>query len=265
MPALRQDPAPRKDSTMTTSARTPARTWLRRVLLTTVTCILGLATLAGIVLAGATVTSRSTHQPAPPYLDGRSHDVAPARRARPRGGPHRCPRSTARRRVRRGHERHRRQRPPRAVRHLRELARVQRPTSSPTTPPRPPRGRAARRSDVHVRRRRRRPQPEARPGRGARTRRSRKVPTEAPLRSWVARQHDDGARVLGVCSGSLVLAATGMLDGLHATSHWSRISALEAEPTGGALAARAPVRRGRVRHHHGRGDLRGPGSPPPGR
>jgi putative intracellular protease/amidase len=53
-------------------------------------------------------------------------------------------------------------------------------------------------------------------------------PTEAPLRGWVTRQHDTGARVLGVCSGSLVLAATGMLDGLHATSHWSRIGALEA-------------------------------------
>jgi putative intracellular protease/amidase len=51
---------------------------------------------------------------------------------------------------------------------------------------------------------------------------------EAPLRRWVARQHDNGAKVLGVCSGSLVLAATGMLDGLNATSHWSRISALEA-------------------------------------
>jgi putative intracellular protease/amidase len=43
----------------------------------------------------------------------------------------------------------------------------------------------------------------------------------------VTRQHDDGAKVLGVCSGALVLAPTGMLDGLHATSHWSRISALE--------------------------------------
>jgi putative intracellular protease/amidase len=50
---------------------------------------------------------------------------------------------------------------------------------------------------------------------------------EASLRSWVARQHDGGANVLGVCSGSMVLAPTGMLDGLHATSHWSRISALE--------------------------------------
>ena len=51
--------------------------------------------------------------------------------------------------------------------------------------------------------------------------------TEAALRTWVARQHADGAKVLSVCSGSLALAATGMLDGLHATSHWSRISALE--------------------------------------
>ncbi len=50
---------------------------------------------------------------------------------------------------------------------------------------------------------------------------------EAPLRSWVARQHEDGARVLGVCSGAMVLAPTGMLDGLDATSHWSRLSALE--------------------------------------
>jgi putative intracellular protease/amidase len=50
---------------------------------------------------------------------------------------------------------------------------------------------------------------------------------EAPLRSWVSRQHDAGARVLGVCTGSLVLAETGMLDGLDATSHWSRIKALE--------------------------------------
>ncbi len=53
-------------------------------------------------------------------------------------------------------------------------------------------------------------------------------PTEAPLRSWVAREHAAGAKVLSVCSGAMVLAATGMLDGLDATSHWSRISALEA-------------------------------------
>ena len=53
--------------------------------------------------------------------------------------------------------------------------------------------------------------------------------SEAPLRDWVARTHADGARVLGVCSGAMVLAATGMLDGLDATSHWSRIKALQAD------------------------------------
>jgi putative intracellular protease/amidase len=51
---------------------------------------------------------------------------------------------------------------------------------------------------------------------------------EAPLSRWVTRQHDHGSRILGVCTGALVLADTGMLDGLDATSHWSRISALEA-------------------------------------
>jgi putative intracellular protease/amidase len=50
--------------------------------------------------------------------------------------------------------------------------------------------------------------------------------TEAPLRQWVTTQHDKGARILAVCAGSMVLADTGMLDGLDATSHWSRISAL---------------------------------------
>ena len=51
--------------------------------------------------------------------------------------------------------------------------------------------------------------------------------TEAPLRNWVSAQHQHGAKVLGVCAGALVLAQTGMLDGLDATSHWSRIGALE--------------------------------------
>src|SRR5690349_10150964 len=50
--------------------------------------------------------------------------------------------------------------------------------------------------------------------------------TEAAFRSWVRTQHDDGARILGVCAGSVVLAETGMLDGRPATSHWSRVSAL---------------------------------------
>src|SRR4051794_3240787 len=52
-------------------------------------------------------------------------------------------------------------------------------------------------------------------------------PTDSALRSWVITQHDRGAKVLGVCAGAVVLAETGILDGLHATSHWSRIGALQ--------------------------------------
>ncbi len=51
-------------------------------------------------------------------------------------------------------------------------------------------------------------------------------PQEAELRSWVLDQADGGARVLGVCNGAAVLAAAGLLDGRHATSHWSRLGAL---------------------------------------
>jgi putative intracellular protease/amidase len=50
---------------------------------------------------------------------------------------------------------------------------------------------------------------------------------EAPLRNWVVRQYRAGAHLLGVCTGAQVLAATGVLDGHRATSHWSAISALQ--------------------------------------
>jgi putative intracellular protease/amidase len=50
---------------------------------------------------------------------------------------------------------------------------------------------------------------------------------EAQLRQWIARQADRGAQVLGVCAGSRLLAASGVLDGRRATSHWSRIRDLE--------------------------------------
>src|SRR5512132_134295 len=50
---------------------------------------------------------------------------------------------------------------------------------------------------------------------------------EAPLREWIARRTDRGAHLLGVCNGSRLLAATGLLDGRRATSHWSSIRSLE--------------------------------------
>ena len=67
-PSLTQTPArpsSMKEPVMTTSPRTTVRTWTRRLLGTTLMIGLGLATLAGVVFAGATDTSRSTNQPVP--------------------------------------------------------------------------------------------------------------------------------------------------------------------------------------------------------
>jgi transcriptional regulator GlxA family with amidase domain len=49
---------------------------------------------------------------------------------------------------------------------------------------------------------------------------------EAPLREWITRRTNRGAHVLGVCNGSRLLAATGLLDGRRATAHWSAIRGL---------------------------------------
>jgi len=41
------------------------------------------------------------------------------------------------------------------------------------------------------------------------------------LIDWLRRQHQAGAILYSACSGSLLLAETGLLDGRHATSHWA--------------------------------------------
>ena len=50
---------------------------------------------------------------------------------------------------------------------------------------------------------------------------------EQPLREWLARRVGRGAHLLGVCAGSRLLAAAGLLDGHRATSHWSRLKGLQ--------------------------------------
>ena len=212
---------------MTSSARTRTRTWLRRVLGATLMGTLGVVTLAGLVLAGATVTSRSTHQAAPTTSTDTPitslHPADPSHAANPTAMPR------ARRLI---------------VAFVVGasgtiasdlLAPYDIFASSPgfntyvvadAAAPAPLEGGPAvvptyTLADVDA-------DPALKPDLVV-------VPglteptgsTESPLRSWVARQHEGGAKVLGVCTGSLVLAATGMLDGLDATSHWSRISALE--------------------------------------
>lgn len=49
------------------------------------------------------------------------------------------------------------------------------------------------------------------------------------LVDWVRRRADATRRVASVCSGAFVLAATGLLNGKRATTHWSRCARLAAE------------------------------------
>jgi transcriptional regulator GlxA family with amidase domain len=45
---------------------------------------------------------------------------------------------------------------------------------------------------------------------------------DGPLIGWLQRASRSGARMASICSGSLVLAAAGLLDQRTATTHWSR-------------------------------------------
>jgi len=56
-----------------------------------------------------------------------------------------------------------------------------------------------------------------------------------PLHEWLVAAHRTTRYTTSVCTGSLVLAAAGLLDGLTATTHWGAYSVLERygiEPTG---------------------------------
>ena len=45
----------------------------------------------------------------------------------------------------------------------------------------------------------------------------------------LAEARDRGRRVVSICNGAFALAAAGVLDGLHATTHWENIDELERE------------------------------------
>jgi transcriptional regulator GlxA family with amidase domain len=45
----------------------------------------------------------------------------------------------------------------------------------------------------------------------------------AAERDWLRARHDAGAVICSVCTGSVLLGATGLLDGHEATTHWSAV------------------------------------------
>jgi transcriptional regulator GlxA family with amidase domain len=61
---------------------------------------------------------------------------------------------------------------------------------------------------------------------------------------WVRGVHERSRWTTSVCTGSLVLAAAGLLDGLEATTHWMAVGALE--ELGARPVARRVVEQGNV-------------------
>ena len=53
------------------------------------------------------------------------------------------------------------------------------------------------------------------------------VPVPHAILEALRRAHARGARLLSICSGAFVLAATGLLDGRQATTHWRYAEALQ--------------------------------------
>lgn len=64
---------------------------------------------------------------------------------------------------------------------------------------------------------------------------TRELVKNAPILEWVKAAHFTTQWTTSVCTGSLVLAAAGLLDGVSAATHWGsydRLRKLGAEPTG---------------------------------
>ena len=64
------------------------------------------------------------------------------------------------------------------------------------------------------------------------------------LVGWIRRAHETSDWTTSVCTGSLLLAAAGVLEGLEATTHWLDVETLErlgARPTGSRVVEQGKV------------------------
>ncbi len=62
--------------------------------------------------------------------------------------------------------------------------------------------------------------------------------------SWLARVHETTRWTTSVCTGSLILAAAGLLDGLEATTHWASLERLK--EAGAKPVSRRYVEQGKI-------------------
>jgi len=73
---------------------------------------------------------------------------------------------------------------------------------------------------------------------------TRRLMRDEAVLDWVRKVHETSRWTTSVCTGSLILAAAGILDGLRATSHWMYLDMLTpfgAEPTGERVVEQGKV------------------------
>jgi transcriptional regulator GlxA family with amidase domain len=73
---------------------------------------------------------------------------------------------------------------------------------------------------------------------------TRSLATDDEMLDWLRHAHEHSTWTTSVCTGSLVLAAAGLLDGLKATTHWLQYDLLR--PYGAIPVAERVVREGKI-------------------